>query len=626
MESETQEPQELSARILRSLLLYIKEEHGRAGLDAVFTRAQVAPELLDGNTSWISHETFERVIEACREEVGSTRAFRQACIHDMHRGYGVMLLAFSLLNGRQAYEALAATMPMVSKISRYEVEARSQSELEVRYFTERAESRLMCLTRRAQLPTCATFVGLPMADLEETSCVAWGDECCTYEVRLQSYSRWRRPALGTAAGVVLGATMAAVLDLGFFYLAGPLGGLGIGAALELLRRSRAQRKLVDQAQLDLQREPTLSLASVDAVPAASLPKTSRVDREAPTQTTPKTPDSGRLESATDSPRIGPGDKVGRYEVVEVAGRGGMGTVFSARDTKLGRRVALKLLHARRQSDQIVARLVREAQALATLSHPNVVTVFDVGEWGNAVFLAMEYVEGQTLKSWKSSHPEATQRRRLGLLLQAADGLAAAHAAGPIHRDFKPSNVLVGDDGRVRVVDFGLARRTEQQNLTGLLPVRRTTAESEAADSQESSPSYVTRTGQVAGTPQYMAPEQHEGRRLDPRCDQFSFCVVAYTLLAGVPPFTRDEDGYIYAAAKARSFETPTRRVDKNILAALVQGLDPNRQRRHPSMRALANALRDALVSDDVGRSSQGRSLRQRLGLRRAKPVGDSPDP
>ncbi|HET6584355.1 MAG TPA: serine/threonine-protein kinase, partial [Nannocystaceae bacterium] len=161
-----------------------------------------------------------------------------------------------------------------------------------------------------------------------------------------------------------------------------------------------------------------------------------------------------------------GATVGRYVVLGVAGHGGMGVVYRAYDPNLQREVALKLLRGRRTNQAAAeARLRREAQAMARVSHPNVLPVYDVGMVDERVFVTMEYLEGQTLGEWVEHGPR-TWREIVGLFLQAARGLAAAHRVGLVHRDFKPGNVIVGDDGRVRVMDFGLARGGGEASRSG----------------------------------------------------------------------------------------------------------------------------------------------------------------
>ena len=226
-----------------------------------------------------------------------------------------------------------------------------------------------------------------------------------------------------------------------------------------------------------------------------------------------------------------GATFGRYEVLERIGRGAMGTVYAARDPLLARRVALKILH--RSADEIPelrARILREGRALARLSHPNVVSLYDVGEESGRLFLAMEIVPGETLGAWLRARPRSWQAI-VGVFQQAAGALAAAHEAGIVHGDFKPDNVIVGAGERAYVMDFGLAR------------------EHSPDDGGEHPPL-------LAGTPAYMAPEQLEGARATPASDQFSFCVALREALdasgARPPPWL--------AAVAARGLEAdPARR-------------------------------------------------------------------
>ena len=211
----------------------------------------------------------------------------------------------------------------------------------------------------------------------------------------------------------------------------------------------------------------------------------------------------------------PGERVGRFVIRARLGEGGMGVVLAGHDPDLDRPVAIKLLRAGAEAPAYRARLLREAQALARLDHPNVVKVYDVGVDGERVFVAMELVAGTTLTQWVSAQ-RRTWREVVGKFVAVGDGLAAVHRAGLIHRDFKPDNVLVDRTGRARVADFGLAR------LDG-------------ADGDETPDGHggrLTRTGAVMGTPGYMAPEQQWGSDVDARADQYSFCVALRAALTG----------------------------------------------------------------------------------------------
>jgi tetratricopeptide (TPR) repeat protein/predicted Ser/Thr protein kinase len=302
-----------------------------------------------------------------------------------------------------------------------------------------------------------------------------------------------------------------------------------------------------------------------------------------------------------------GEQVGRYIVVARLGAGGMGDVLLGYDPDLDRRVALKLLRIgrRARADRARERLLREAQALARLSHPAVVQVFDVGTHGDGrVFLAMEHVSGRTLGAWFADDPPHAWREVVDMLCRAGDGLAAAHTAGIVHRDFKPANVMVGEDGRPRVLDFGLARRFD---LTASVSV----VEEEEADDDEddddlhtgpvsvdrSAP--LTEAGVVMGTPAYMAPEQFFNEEIDERADQFAFCVTAYRALFGVAPYPGETHEQLARAVERGERSEPKTglEVPRAIRAALARGLSPRPADRFPDMAQLLVALRAGLRTD-----------------------------
>jgi len=222
-------------------------------------------------------------------------------------------------------------------------------------------------------------------------------------------------------------------------------------------------------------------------------------------------------------------RVAQFVLLERLGAGGMGVVFAAFDEKLERKVAIKLVATVGAGERAQQRLLREAQAQGRLSHPNVVTVYEVGTLPEGqLFIAMELVKGQTLRAWQQSG-DRTWREIVARYAAAGEGIAAAHRAGIVHRDFKPDNVLVGDDNRVRVADFGLAFAAE------VTPPPSTGAPTEH-DGRDSRPALaLTAVGAVVGTPGYMAPEQFAGGTIDARTDQFSFCVALYEALHGERP-------------------------------------------------------------------------------------------
>jgi eukaryotic-like serine/threonine-protein kinase len=301
----------------------------------------------------------------------------------------------------------------------------------------------------------------------------------------------------------------------------------------------------------------------------------------------RSPGDASTMSSDDGPpapraAIAPGEAIGRYVVQDCIGSGSMGIVYTARDPDLGRKVAVKVLRSdpgAASSQGARLRLQREAQAMAQLSHPNVVAIYDVGVHGDDVFFAMELIKGGTLTEWLRRSPRSW-RDVVAAFRRAGAGLAAAHAVGLIHRDFKPDNVLVGDDGRVCVTDFGLARPLA-------LPAR-VSAPTLATGVVDS----MTRTGAVVGTPAYMAPEQLEGAAADARADLFSFSVAFYEALYGERPFAASSIPELAAAvARGAIRSAPARtRVPAWLRRIVVRGLRAAPEERPESVAALLAAI------------------------------------
>jgi formylglycine-generating enzyme required for sulfatase activity len=272
--------------------------------------------------------------------------------------------------------------------------------------------------------------------------------------------------------------------------------------------------------------------------------------------------------------------VGRFTIEDQLGAGGMGRVYLAYDPTLDRKVALKLIHGEGDNERAHARLAREARAMARLSHPNVVTVHEVGKHEGQLFIVMELVAGGTLRGWlETSADKVDWQPIVDKLVLAGRGLAAAHAAGLVHRDFKPDNVLLDGD-RVLVSDFGIA------NVYG------DTLESDGSSEPASGRAPLTRTGAILGTPPYMAPEQHLGERTDSRTDQFAFCIVLYEALYGVRPFAGADIAAIAMAAQDTTLTPPVieRDVPAHIHAAMLRGLSPDPAKRFPTMTMLLAEL------------------------------------
>ncbi len=280
-------------------------------------------------------------------------------------------------------------------------------------------------------------------------------------------------------------------------------------------------------------------------------------------------------------------EIGRYKVLKAIGAGGMGVVYAAYDTDLDRKVAIKLLHQHGSTGPETAghtRLLREAQAMAKISHPNVLQVFEAGTHAGQVFLALEFVEGCTLEAWLTGTPHPWPEV-VEMFLQAGRGLQAAHEAGLIHRDFKPENVLVDRTGRARVMDFGLARQAGPA-----VPVPEDVQIQGTHSSQLSVE--LTLTGAVMGTPLYMAPEQHAGAPTDARTDEFAFCVALYEAVYGQRPFAGDDLRTLAGNVMRGLVREPPRerKVPGWLRRAVLRGLSSAPEDRYPSMQPLLAEL------------------------------------
>jgi serine/threonine protein kinase/tetratricopeptide (TPR) repeat protein len=327
-----------------------------------------------------------------------------------------------------------------------------------------------------------------------------------------------------------------------------------------------------------------------------------------------------------------GATIGRYVVLGLVGRGGMGEVYAAYDPELDRKVAVKLLRVKPGNGVSLnegrQRTLREAQAIARLSHANVVVVYDVGTFRDQVFIAMEFVEGNTVTYWLAAQPRSWQEV-LRVFRAAGRGLTAAHEKGLVHRDFKPDNVMVGRDGEVRVMDFGLARQVaDKPAAEGTAPGKRTpvviaehgpgsadndeqmttillngppTDPATPPAGTESEPSHpgsgmfevqLTRTGAMMGTPAYMAPEQFLGTATDARTDQFSFCVALYEALYGERPFSGNTMFALTTAVVQGQVKEPPQssKVPLWVRKVLLRGLKAEADERYPSMHDLIEAL------------------------------------
>ncbi|HEU4521796.1 MAG TPA: protein kinase, partial [Thermoanaerobaculia bacterium] len=274
--------------------------------------------------------------------------------------------------------------------------------------------------------------------------------------------------------------------------------------------------------------------------------------------------------------VAAGTRVGRYEIVSLLGRGGMGEVYSAHDSNLGRQVALKILPSHRTADpERVARFVREARASSALNHPAIVSVHDAGSAGNVHYLAMELIDGESLSEWMKKSRKVT--RSIELMAQVAEGLARAHSNGIVHRDLKPDNIMISRDGYAKIVDFGVAKLTER------------------IGPRAAHTGITTPTSRV-GTTAYMAPEQVEGRAVDHRADVFAFGTVLYELITGRNPFASPQ--YADTLHNIVHLDPPLEAVPPELRRIVRRCFRKDPEERYQSMKDAALDLREALAESD----------------------------
>lgn len=267
-------------------------------------------------------------------------------------------------------------------------------------------------------------------------------------------------------------------------------------------------------------------------------------------------------------------RLGRYEVLELIGSGASSHVYLARDPELDRRVAIKLLRQTGNRDGWRERFVREGRALASLSHPNVLQVFEIGTHDNELFLAMEYVQGRDLRAWLAEESRGWEEV-VAVMSAAALGLAAAHEHGLVHRDIKPANVLIDHEERVRVGDFGLVQPA---------------GASDQAKPGSAAPTTLTRTGAAVGSPAYMSPEQWKGGTIDARSDQFGFCVTFFEALHGQRPFQASSEVALVQAVNRSEVQSTQDAVPDWLDSVVRRGLSANPEERFADMPAFIDAL------------------------------------
>src|SRR5271170_2073292 len=294
----------------------------------------------------------------------------------------------------------------------------------------------------------------------------------------------------------------------------------------------------------------------------------------------------------------PNSKLGPYEIKSTLGVGGMGEVYRARDSRLNRDVAIKVLREDGASPDLRGRFEREARAVAALNHPNVVAVYDFGIEGNQQYIISELLEGESLRSLLHGKPVPV-RKLIDIAAQVADGLAAAHAAGVVHRDLKPENIMLAKDGRVKILDFGLARQSRTPASS-----RKATGEEETlAPADETK--HLTSEGAVLGTASYMSPEQALGKEVDYRSDQFSFGLILHEMASGKQAFARNSSVETMAAIVRDEPSAIEEKIPAPLKWIIDRCLHKEPEQRYESTRDLYQELRNLREHFSEAYSSSG---------------------
>ena len=298
------------------------------------------------------------------------------------------------------------------------------------------------------------------------------------------------------------------------------------------------------------------------------------------------------------------DAIGDYKILEEIGHGGMGTLYRARDPKIGRDVAIKLLREGLDDKDMRERFAREARSAGRLKHGNIVTIFELGEHNDMPFIAMEYVQGETLASFLKRRPPVSLTRKLQIMDQVCAGLHYAHRMGIVHRDIKPANIMIDDEGTLKILDFGIARMGASK---------------------------ITQTGMVIGTLNYMAPEQMKGMSTDARADMFSIGAVFYELLSYRNAFAGDAPSTVMHKilyGRPEQLEIVCPNLDPALVTIVSRCIEKQPENRYPDLGAVRSALDGREPPDPGGRQPPTKTIRRCRSSCRGieSPRGQTPGP
>lgn len=552
--------EELRATLLRPYWLQLRDERGESAARALLSTVGLVMSVVEDETTWISQAAAKRALRAFATALGEDAIAHCSAwlIHPEALGNYVQLLRVSA-EPLDAYRYLTAHAIEMSRVGGYQLHEVGRGEIVVEYtplpcLDDDHTDRLMCLARAAELETIPRFWGLPPAEVSHQSCLAAGDASCRYAIR------WTEPrptrlftglGLGGALGALVGAVTGHLWIVAMLLVVGAASGGTIGHLLNRILRDRRLRALEKHRILALERGLELRGQS-------------------------PLPDGEPIGSV-----LG-----GKYRILRRIGSGGIGAVYSAEHVALGHRVAVKLLRGQAAADAAeVARLRREAQVQVSIEHPNVVRTLDLDQTADgSIYVVMELLRGRSLAERLREGP-LSAGQTVEIARAVCRALSVAHELGVVHRDLKPGNVFLCEDGSYKVLDFGMSKFAQAESLT-----------------QE---------GYTLGTPEYMSPEQCIGASLDPRSDLYALGVLMYEMLTGeIPIQSRNRRDLLELHQREVPQRIRDRRPDLMIspqLDQVVLGCLAKRASQRPASAAALEELLAAIPAAELRASDPPRT-------------------